>query len=46
MIQKKKIHLNQYNKDKQNLEKKMEMLIKNIRYKCFSDYKSFGCKNQ
>ena len=31
------IHINQYNIDKQNLEKKLEMLIKNTRYEWFSD---------
>ena len=32
------IHINEYNTDKQNLEKKLEMLIKKTRYKWFSDY--------
>ena len=39
------IHINQYNTDKQNLGKKMEMLIKNTRYNWFSDYNRFECKN-
>ena len=33
------IHINQYNADK------MEMLIKNTRYKLFSDYNCFEYKN-
>ena len=32
------IHISQYNTEKQNLEKKLEMLIKNTRYEWFSDY--------
>ena len=39
------IHINQYNTDKQNLEKKLEILIKNTRYKWFSDYNCFEYKN-
>ena len=39
------IHINQYNTDKQNLEKKMGMLIKNTRYECLSDYSCFEYKN-
>ena len=39
------IHINQYNTGKQNLEKKLEMLIKNTRYKCFSDYNCFEYKD-
>ena len=40
------ILINQHNTDKQNLEKKMEMLIKKFtRYKWFSDYNCFGYKN-
>ena len=39
------IHINQYNTDKQNLEKKLEMLIKNTRCKWFSDYNCFEYKN-
>ena len=39
------IHINQYNKDKQNLEKKMELLITNTGYKWFSDYICFEYKN-
>ena len=39
------IHINQYNTGKQNLEKKLEMLIKNTRYKWFSDYNCFEYKN-
>ena len=39
------IHINQYNTGKQNLEKKLEMLIKNARYKWFSDYNCFEYKN-
>ena len=31
------IHINQYNTDKQNLEKKLEMLIKNTRCGWFSN---------
>ena len=31
------IHINQYNTGKQNLEKKLETLIKSTRYKWFSD---------
>ena len=30
--------ISQYNTDKQNLEKKLEIFIKNTRYKWFSDY--------
>ena len=40
------IHINQYNTDKQNLEKEMEMLIENTRYKWFSDYNCFEYQNQ
>ena len=32
------IHTNQYNTDKENLEKKLDMLIKNTRCEWFSDY--------
>ena len=32
------VHKNQCNTDKQNLEEKFEILIKNTRYKCFSNY--------
>ena len=40
------IHINQYNTDKQNLEKKkLEMLIKNTRFEWFSDYNCFQYKN-
>ena len=39
------IYINQYNTDKQNLEKKLEMLIKNTRYKWFSDYNCFEFKD-
>ena len=39
------IHINRYNTEKQNLEKKLEMLIKNARYKWFSDYSCFVYKN-
>ena len=38
------IHINQYNTAKQNLEKKMEMLIKNTRYEWFSGYNYFEYK--
>ena len=38
------IHMNQYNTYKQNLEKKMEMFIKNTRYEWFSDSYCFECK--
>ena len=30
------IHINPYNTDKQNLDKKLEMLLKSTRYKWFS----------
>ena len=33
--------INQYNTDKKNFNKKSEMLIKNTRYKRFSDYNCF-----
>ena len=39
------IHINQYNIDKYYLEKRMEMLIKSIRYEWFSDYNSFRYKD-
>ena len=39
------MHINQYNTDKQNLEKKIGMLIKNTKYKWFSAYKCFEYKN-
>ena len=39
------IHINQYNTDKQNLEKKLVISIKNIRCKWFSDYNCFEYKN-
>ena len=40
------IRINQYNTDKQNSEeKKLEMLIKNTRYKWFSDDNYFEYKN-
>ena len=39
------IHKNQYNTDKGNLEKKIEMLIKNTRHKQFSDHNCFEYKN-
>ena len=39
------IHINQYNTDKQNLEKKLEMLIKNTSYEWFSDYNYTENKN-
>ena len=38
-------HINQYNTDKQNLEKTIKMLIKKIRYKWFDDYKCLHYKN-
>ena len=38
-------HINQYNTDKQNLEKKLEILKKNPRYEWFSDYNCFEYKN-
>ena len=37
------IHINHCYTDKQNLEKKLEMLIKNTKYECFSDYNCFKC---
>ena len=41
------IHINQYNTDKQNLEKKFgDVDKKNTRYKWFSDYNCFEYKNQ
>ena len=39
------IHINQYNTDTQNLDKNLEMLIKNTRYKWVSDYNCFEYKN-
>ena len=39
------MHKNQYNTDKQNLEKKLEMLIKNTKYKWFSDYNCSEYRN-
>ena len=39
------IHINKYNTDKQNIEKKLQMLIKNSRYKWFSDYSCFEYNN-
>ena len=39
------IHINQYSTDKQNLKKMLEMLIKNTRYKWFSNYNCFEYKN-
>ena len=38
------IHMNQYNTDKQKIEKKMEMLIKNTGYEWFSDCNCFEYK--
>ena len=38
-------HINQCNTDKVNSEKKLEMLIKNIRYKWISDCNCFEYKN-
>ena len=38
------IHINQYDTDKQNLEKKLDMLIKNARYESFSYYNCFKYK--
>ena len=41
------IHINQYNTDKQTLEKKIgDVDKKNARYKQFSDYNCFEYKNQ
>ena len=41
------IHIDQYNTDKQDLEKKLgDADKKNTRYKCFSDCNCFECKNQ
>ena len=40
------IHINHCYTDKQNLEKKLEMLIKNTRYECFSDYRWFKYNKQ
>ena len=37
--------ISQYNTDKQNLEKKMEIFIKNARYKWFSDYNCLEYKH-
>ena len=37
--------ISQYNTDKQNLEKKMEIFIKNTRYKWFSDYNCLEYKH-
>ena len=37
--------ISQYNTDKQNLEKKMEIFIKNTRYKWFSDYSCLEYKH-
>ena len=39
------IYINQYTTDKQNLEKKLDMLIRNTRYKQFSNYNCFKYKN-
>ena len=39
------IRINQYKTDKQNLEKKLEMLIKKPRYESFNDYNYFEHKN-
>ena len=39
------IHIDQYNTDKQDLEKKLDVDKKNTRYKCFSDCNCFECKN-
>ena len=40
------IHINQYNTDKQKLDKKIrDVDKKNARYKWFSDYNSFEFKN-
>ena len=39
------IDINQYNTDKQNLKKILEMLIKNPRCECLSDYNCFKYKN-
>ena len=39
------LHINECNTDKQNLGKKLEMLIKKNRYKWFSDYNCFEYKN-
>ena len=38
------IHINQYNTDKQNLVKKLEILIKKNKYKCVSGYNCFEYK--
>ena len=37
--------ISQYNTDKQNLEKKMEIFIKNTRYQWFSDYNCLEYKH-
>ena len=37
--------ISQYNTDKQNLEKKMEIFIKNTKYKWFSDYNCLEYKH-
>ena len=40
------IHINQYNTDKQKLQKKnRDVDKKNTRYNWFSDYNFFECKN-
>ena len=39
------IHIDQYNTDKQDLEKKLDVDKKNTRYKRFSDCNCFECKN-
>ena len=39
------IYITQHNTDKQNLQKKEEKLIKNIRYECFSAFNCFEYKN-
>ena len=40
------IYTNQYNRDKQNVGKKLEIMIKkNTRYEWFSDYNCFEYKN-
>ena len=38
------IHINQCNTDKQNLRKKLELLIKNTRCQWFSNYNCFEYK--
>ena len=39
------IYINQYQTNKTKLDKKLEMLIKNTRYKWFSEYNCFENKN-